>query len=107
MEKDFFINAVQMVEFDGAANVPTVLFYGRSRPVLIGSSALSEAAPQDLNEDFKLDLGEIDHTSKKRRTPFFTATGIPKSAADLTADFLHEVDFEILIQLLGGCFCKS
>ena len=91
MEKDFFINAVQMVEVDGAANIPTVLLYGRSRSLLIGSAALAEGAPEALNEDFKIDLGEIDPASKKPRTPFFTATGIPKSAAELTADFLHEV----------------
>src|SRR5260370_1208963 len=89
MEKDFFINAVQMVQAEGSANIPTVLYYDRAHHVFIGSAALAEGNPEDLNEDFKVDLGNIDPESKKPRTPFFTASGIPKSAADLTADFLN------------------
>jgi len=89
MEKDFFINAVQMVEVEGSANIPTVLLYDRSQRVLIGFLALMEGVAEDLNEEFKLDLGNVDPESKKARTPFFTATGIPKSAAELTADFLN------------------
>ena len=91
MEKDFFINAVQMVEVEGSANIPTALFYSRSRTVLFGSAALAEAEPEQLNEDFKIDLGYIDPDSKSPRTRFFTAAGIPKSAAELTADFIHEI----------------
>src|SRR5260370_41942310 len=89
MEKDFFINAVQMVQAEGSANIPTVLYYDRAHHVFIGSAALAEGNPEDLSEDFKIDLGNIDPESKKPRTPFFTASGIPTSASDLTADFLN------------------
>jgi hypothetical protein len=92
MEKEFFIHAVQMVEVEGSANIRTVLLYRPGNKVLIGSAAIEEAdSPDQLNEDFKVDLGEIDPESKAPRTPFFTALGTPKSAAGLTADFLHEV----------------
>ena len=89
MEKDYFISALQMFETEGSANIPTVLYYDRSQRVLIGSAALAEGSAEDLNEDFKVDLGNIDPDSKKPRTPFFTASGVPKSAAELTADFLN------------------
>ena len=91
MEKDFFINAVQMVDVEGSTNIPTALLYQPGNKLLVGSAAVSEGSPDELNEDFKVDLGNIDPGSKKPRTPFFTATGTPKSAAELTADFLHEV----------------
>ncbi|MBZ5565302.1 MAG: molecular chaperone [Acidobacteriia bacterium] len=90
-EKDFFINAVQMVEVEGTTNIPTVLLYRRGAGVLIGSAALAAETPDQLNEDFKVDLGNINPESRTPRTPFITATGTPKSAAELTADFLHEV----------------
>jgi molecular chaperone DnaK (HSP70) len=89
MEKDYFISALQMFETEGSANIPTVLYYDGSQRVLIGSAALAEGSAEDLNEDFKVDLGNIDPDSKKPRTPFFTASGVPKSAAELTADFLN------------------
>jgi len=91
MKKEYFINAVQMVEVDGSTNVPTVLFYDRSGRILVGSAALAEGRAEDLNEDFKVDLGNIDPESKTPRTPFFTSGGIPKSAADLTGDFMHDL----------------
>ena len=92
MEKEYFINAVKMVDVEGNANIRTALLYRPGNKVLIGSAAVEEATtPEELNEDFKVDLGNIDPESRKPRTPFFTAGGIPKSAAQLTADFLHEV----------------
>ncbi len=92
MEKEFFIHAVQMVEMEGNPNIPTVLLYRSGNEVLIGSAAIEEAGSRDeLNEDFKVDLGEIDPESAKPRRLFITALGTPKSAASLTSDFLHKV----------------
>jgi len=92
MEKEFFINAVQLVDIEGATNVPTVLLYKGGAPPIIGSRALSDA--QDtlaINEDFKIDLGNIDPVSTASRRKFPTASGFLKSASELTADFLHEL----------------
>src|SRR5690242_15283818 len=92
MEKEFFINAVQLIDIEGATNVPTVLLYKGGGPPSIGSRALSES--QDtiaINEDFKIDLGNIDPTSAAPRRRFPTARGFLKSASELTADFLHEL----------------
>jgi hypothetical protein len=92
MEKEFFVNAVQMVEVEGSVNIPTAVLYRRGASVLVGCSALAEAKdPEQLNEDFKVDLGYVDPKLKSQRTPFITAIGTPKSAAELTGDFLREV----------------
>ena len=70
MEKDFFINAVQMVDVEGSTNIPTALLYQPGNKLLVGSAAVSEGSPDELNEDFKVDLGNIDPGSKKPRTRF-------------------------------------
>lgn len=92
-KKEFFINAVRMIDVDGSTNIPTVLFYAPDRQVHIGSSALAAAKSRrhEINEDFKIDLGNIDPTSKTPREKFSTASGVSKSAAGLTADFLHQL----------------
>jgi hypothetical protein len=61
MEKDFFINAVQIVEVEGSSNIPTVLLYDRSKSVLIGSLALDEGAPEVLSASmqFRAFRGEL------------------------------------------------
>jgi hypothetical protein len=71
MEKEFFINAVQLVDIEGATNVPTVLLYKGGALPIIGSRALSDA--QDtlaINEDFKIDLGNIDPVLPHRGANF-------------------------------------
>jgi hypothetical protein len=91
-QKEFFINAIQMIDVDGQSNIPTVLFYPESGPPLIGSAACASAQDRRrLNEDFKVDLGLIDPSSASARRKFATARGERKSAAELTADFIHEV----------------
>lgn len=42
-EKDFFINAIRMIDIDGAFNIPTVLFYDQKGKYHIGSSAIASA----------------------------------------------------------------
>jgi hypothetical protein len=44
-----------------------------------------------LNEDFKVDLGNINPKSKEAREKFETASGTRKSAAGLTSDFFHQL----------------
>ena len=56
-KKEFFINAVEMIDIAGNKNIPTVLYYQRGGPVLIGSAALAADKNQlGINEDFKVDL---------------------------------------------------
>jgi hypothetical protein len=58
-QSDFFINAVELIDLEGATNIPSVLRYERgTREPLIGSAARSKARQrEELNEDFKVDLG--------------------------------------------------
>src|SRR5229473_1749173 len=92
-DKSFLIRALRLIEIEDNTNVPTVLYYPPGSQVLIGSAALGAAtdAHDLLNEDFKVDLGNINPTSRTIREKFPTASGIPKSAAGLTSDFFHQV----------------
>lgn len=91
-KREFLINAVRMVEVDGSTNIPTNLFYAGKGKVLIGSAAIAAAnTRRQLNEDFKIDLGNIDPSSSTQRRQFLTADGEKRSASALTGDFLHEL----------------
>ncbi len=57
-DKGLLVNAIDLVEIDGNANIPTVLYYRQGQPSAIGSDALSlKHNRRELNEDFKIDLG--------------------------------------------------
>jgi hypothetical protein len=92
-KKDFFINAVRMIDVDGSANIPTVLFYGPKGSIYIGSSALARAKNlKEINAEFKIDLGNIDPTSATPPKRIYTvASGESKSAIGLAGDFLYKV----------------
>jgi hypothetical protein len=80
-----------MMEIDGNANIPTVLYYASNR-VLVGSEAIAQASERHLvNEDFKIELGNYEPGSTKVRTRFPTASGASKTAAELTFDFFGQV----------------
>ena len=89
-EKEFLIRSVPMISIDGSPNVPTVLYFADDN-VEIGQAALRRAREQGgiVNQDFKLDLGNIDPRSSKARTKFKTSRGQSKSASQLTEEFLH------------------
>jgi molecular chaperone DnaK (HSP70) len=89
-EKEFLIRSVPMMLIDGSPNVPTVLYFADDY-VEIGQAALRRAREQGgiVNQDFKLDLGNIDPRSSKARTKFKTSRGQSKSASELTGEFLH------------------
>jgi hypothetical protein len=90
-EKDLVVNSIGLVDINGSTNIPTALFYqqGNAAPV-IGSDALALAlARRQINEDFKIDLGNLKPGSSGPRRQYTTATGGKKSAAELTADFIH------------------
>jgi hypothetical protein len=104
--KAFLIRALRLIDVDDNTNIPTVLYYDPGSRVLIGSAALAAAADKHelLNEDFKVDLGNINPTSKAVREKFDTAAGTSKSAVGLTSDFFHQLltKVEHWLQLQGG-----
>lgn len=85
------ITSSRMIEILGSENVPTCLHYGSKGP-LIGLEALAKSSVGEvLNENFKVDLGMLPPERQTGRARFPTAAGTWKSAAEMTADFLHEV----------------
>jgi len=91
-DKGLLVNAIDLVEVDGSTNIPTVLYYRKGKAPAIGGEALSlTQARRELNEDFKIDLGNAKPGTATDRRTFPTASGDKKSAAELTADFIHEL----------------
>ena len=88
---DLFITTTELIEIHGSTNIPTVLFYRTNQNPLFGSEALSRISDRDqLNEDFKVDLGNSrPGTAPVKR--YRSADGKDRSAAELAADFIHEV----------------
>jgi molecular chaperone DnaK (HSP70) len=101
MAKGFLVTALKMFELEGSNNVPTVLYYPPNGQPVIGDSAVSAAERRHelLNEDFKVDLGYVNPTSRALREKFVTASGSRKSAVGLTADFLHALLLKVEIWL--------
>jgi hypothetical protein len=91
-DKGLFINAIGLVDIQGSTNIPSVLYYQKNGRVAIGSEALGlKQSRRELNEDFKVDLGNIKQGTTRDTRLFLTASGAKKSAVGLTADFIHEL----------------
>jgi molecular chaperone DnaK (HSP70) len=89
-EKELFIQAVQMIEVDGAWNIPTAVLYDGDK-VLVGNAALAGSSDYKLvNEDFKIDLGRYAPGAQSKRA-YLTAGGRARSAVQIADDFLFEV----------------
>jgi hypothetical protein len=89
--KELLINQIPQIEVDGSTNIPTALYYQSENNIFIGSAAFAEAKnPQDVNFDFKVDLGNHDPFGKAKQT-FQTACGKRLSSQVLTKDFLTKV----------------
>jgi hypothetical protein len=90
-QQEFFINSIELIDIHGSTNIPTTLTYRRGSPPSIGNEALSLAGDRDdVNEDFKVDLGnQRPGTTDVRR--FRCADGKNRSAGELSADFMHEL----------------
>lgn len=89
-QKEFFINTIELVDVHGGTNVPTSLLYRSGKQPCIGAEALSLTRDRDeVNEDFKVDIGNQKPGSASVRR-FRCGDGVERSAAELTADFLHE-----------------
>ncbi len=89
-EKEFFIQAVQMVDVDGSWNIPTAVLYEGDR-ALIGNAALTTSSDlKFVNEEFKMDLGRYTPANQSKRS-YPTASGRSKSAIQIADDFLFEI----------------
>src|SRR5262245_53306829 len=93
MEKKLFITTVNIFEKDGRQSIPTALLFTNDRDVLYGAAAVSSAVePEELNENFKIDLGRHDPGKRQlTRDRFATATGDRKSAYELTDTFFDRL----------------
>jgi molecular chaperone DnaK (HSP70) len=82
-----------MIDTEGSVNIPTILYYDTAKKIHIGSSALAAARRREqLNEDFKIELGNIDQKARLRvKRNFLTASNEYKSALGLTSDFVHQL----------------
>jgi molecular chaperone DnaK (HSP70) len=88
--KELFINALQVVQVDDRENVPTTVFFDKSG-VYVGHQAIDNAAdPTELNENFKLNLGE---SARNRLDPpkFDTGDGKQRSAHEITKAYIEGI----------------
>ena len=92
--REFLITAAPLIDFNGSTNIPTQLYYQASGRPLVGHAARSAAIhePHALTEDFKLELGNSDPSTRtKPRRRFQTSRSFTKTSAELTSDFLDEI----------------
>src|SRR5438270_5389644 len=90
-KNELFIHSIQMVEVDGATNIPTAVSYNSTGEPVIGHSAFAESGEDAVvNEDFKIDLGRFAPGAQIKRL-YDTATGQRKSALQIADAFLYEV----------------
>lgn len=87
--KELFINSINMVCVDDYANIPTILLY-QGNKILIGRQATEFASSSSiLNDNFKVELGNLDPRNIFGRRLFLTESGESKSAYNLTSDFIE------------------
>jgi hypothetical protein len=92
--KELIIHSIPMLEHEGSANIPTVIFYesaALNARVYIGAPALAAAGGRArVTQDFKVDLGNVAPGRRPRNT-IRTATAGEKTATELSGDFLYKV----------------
>jgi hypothetical protein len=90
IQKELFINALQVIEIDERLNVPTAVLFS-SGGAFIGHRAYENASDiTDVNENFKLNLGE---SAPGRLDPprFETGDGKQRSAHEITKTYFEGV----------------
>lgn len=87
VQKTLWVTGVQPVEIDGSRYIPTALFYGKDNVTSFGLPA-SKTTSGILNNNFKIDLGDISPGSPTRKL-FPTESGSEKSAYELSKDFFE------------------
>lgn len=98
LEKDIFINSsVKSIEIDGSTTIPTILYYKKYNDIKIGSKAILHSHNRlEINEDFKVDIGNIDAKTSHKYKNIQIATGEQVSALKLTSDFFRELFKQII-----------
>lgn len=91
-----FISSVNLVQIDGRNVVPTAIYYGSGKKPHIGFDARERCeAPEQLLEDFKIELGQYDPDAVTRRTastPHSHRTTIVAIAQDFFRELLSKVN---------------
>jgi molecular chaperone DnaK (HSP70) len=79
----------------GEEYIPTALYYGED--VLIGSEALDQATTQIINDNFKVDLGDVKpgSTSAGGRRRFLCGDDKERTAFEMTQDYVNTLLGEI------------
>ena len=87
--RNFFINAVGMVSFDGHESIPTAIRYRTGEPNVIGVKATNDTTAIDgLNEDFKIDLGNFKPGKElERRKRVICGDGESRSTYNIARDY--------------------
>ncbi|MDQ0333040.1 hypothetical protein QFZ88_005422 [Mesorhizobium sp. YL-MeA3-2017] len=91
-----FISSVNLAQIDGRTVVPTAIYYGSDKRPHIGFDARERCeAPEQLLEDFKIELGQHDPDAVTRRTansPFAPRTTVVGIAQDFFRELLSKVN---------------
>lgn len=101
-KKEIFIQSVPLIKVRERSNLPTALFYEASG-YCYGYDAIDKACASDqLNENFKVDLGR-EEISNIHRRQYRTAEGMSRSAHALTNDFVSAAlrDVDVWVQSRG------
>lgn len=91
-----FISSVSLVQIDGRNAIPTAIYYDSDKRAHIGYEAKDRcASPEQLLEDFKIELGQYDpdlltkRTASAAHTPRVTVAGV---AQDYFKELLARVN---------------
>ena len=86
-----FITSVNLAQIDGRAVVPTIVFYDESKRAHIGAEARELCPnPEQLFEDFKIELGQYDPDAVTKRT--INSPHTPRSTTvGIAQDFFREL----------------
>jgi hypothetical protein len=90
IKRELFIHALKMVEIDERTNIPSAVLFQDGGRVGIGYQAIDAADKTLVNENFKLNLGQV---SPGRLNPprFETGDGKPRSANEITQAFVERL----------------
>lgn len=85
-----FISSVNLAQIDGRSVVPTLIYYDTEKRAHIGYDARELcASPEQLLEDFKIELGQHDPDQVTRRTA--TSQSPRNTVAGIAQDFFREL----------------
>lgn len=90
-KKDIFINAIEMIKFDGSHCIPTAVSYSKEGDIKIGFDAFEfEAEPSNVCNNFKIRLGDQEAGILNPKTIRF-ADGKQRSLHQVTNDYLKNI----------------